>query len=394
MSTLFRKQPEDLLLCVFVHGFNGNDKTFNTFPSTIASILQQVIEIVSVESIVFPEYKTRGDFSAAVDHFTEWLYLQVKQRERKRASGAAKKAKVVLCGHSMGGLLIADAIKSMKEKYQGNQSQPRIIAVLAFDTPYLGLHQNLWKNKVREGLSVASYVQSIASLLGGLALGASKPKSVEGAMIPKATNSLVPTTPAGGEPPTNRKKWLAMGGVALVATSTIAAAYYYKDKIISNVTSGMTLLTEYLEYVGALHNEPNMKNRLDYLVQLSQNHEITFRTFYTYLPPKVELGQGQSRTFITLPFGNTDAAQYFVAATNTLATDEIQAHTGMFDRDTNDCYDELEKATARSILLAIKSLRKTEKTMRVAGKPHNEEEELKQNRAKVAEDICGMQAVG
>lgn len=51
----------------------------------------------------------------------------------------------------------------------------------------------------------------------------------------------------------------------------------------------------------------------------------------------------------------------------------------MFDRDTNDCYDELEKATARSILLAIKS---------------NEEEELKQNRAKVAEDICGMQAVG
>jgi len=50
--------------------------------------------------------------------------------------GAAGAAKIVLCGHSMGGLVIADALLAI-QKMQTDEGPlwPRIIALLAFDTP-------------------------------------------------------------------------------------------------------------------------------------------------------------------------------------------------------------------------------------------------------------------
>jgi hypothetical protein len=71
--------PADLLLCVFVHGlafslgdyhtiganiqarrFKGDDSTFLDFPSRLAHNLQETIQNVTVESIVFPAYEVRS----------------------------------------------------------------------------------------------------------------------------------------------------------------------------------------------------------------------------------------------------------------------------------------------------------------------------------------------
>jgi hypothetical protein len=66
----------------------------------------------------------------------------VLQREVARAmqlggtKGAAGSAKVVLCGHSMGGLVVADAMTSIVRSTKADEPLwPRIISVLAFDTP-------------------------------------------------------------------------------------------------------------------------------------------------------------------------------------------------------------------------------------------------------------------
>lgn len=49
---------------------------------------------------------------------------------------AAGTAKVVLCGHSMGGLVIADALATIKKIHNDDGPLwPRIIALIAFDTP-------------------------------------------------------------------------------------------------------------------------------------------------------------------------------------------------------------------------------------------------------------------
>jgi hypothetical protein len=54
-----------------------------------------------------------------------------------RAAGAAK---IVLCGHSMGGLVVADVLLAI-QKMQKDEGPlwPRIIALLAFDTPVRGV---------------------------------------------------------------------------------------------------------------------------------------------------------------------------------------------------------------------------------------------------------------
>jgi len=67
------------------------------------------------------------------------------------------------------------------------------------------------------------------------------------------------------------------------------------------------------------------------------------------------------RTFIVLPkrkFSFTlpskgDVADHFLTAPNGLASDEIQAHTGMFEAKTNDGYYQLGLETSRVIREAV-----------------------------------------
>lgn len=59
------------------------------------------------------------------------------------------------------------------------------------------------------------------------------------------------------------------------------------------------------------------------------------------------------RTFVVLPNRSAPAFTRFLPATNGIAPDELQAHTGMFGGRTNDGYYELGLATAKLIREAI-----------------------------------------
>lgn len=54
-----------------------------------------------------------------------------------------------------------------------------------------------------------------------------------------------------------------------------------------------------------------------------------------------------------LPKQGTIVAEHFLEAPNTLAQDEVQAHTGMFDSKTNDGYYELGLVTAQFVRDAV-----------------------------------------
>ena len=77
--------------------------------------------------------------------------------------------------------------------------------------------------------------------------------------------------------------------------------------------------------------------------------------------PANPLSSENPRTFITLPGLETaltvpnagDVVDYFLTALNGRASDEIKAHRGMFEAETNDGYDQLESETLRLIKEAV-----------------------------------------
>lgn len=96
-------KSKDLLLVVFIHGFKGTDTTFVDFPARLQHVLNETIENVVSECIVFPAYETKGELDAAVERFADWLTTLTVEREVANGEGGgAGKAKIVLCGHRYG----------------------------------------------------------------------------------------------------------------------------------------------------------------------------------------------------------------------------------------------------------------------------------------------------
>jgi hypothetical protein len=77
-----------------------------------------------------------------------------------------------------------------------------------------------------------------------------------------------------------------------------------------------------------------------------------FIRFYTYLPGKPP-SQPHPRTFIILPKPDTQLSSHFIPAHNSLALDEVSAHTAMFQGTSNDGYYDLGLQTAQAIRDAV-----------------------------------------
>ena len=92
-----------------------------------------------------------------------------------------------------------------------------------------------------------------------------------------------------------------------------------------------------------------------------------------------------------MPYKDAPAAGHFIPAPNTLAADEIAAHTGMFTATTNSGYYALGLRTAEIIGEAIVNLGDDEKTMGV-NEVINQAEEMERNRAEVERDGVAAQA--
>lgn len=109
--------------------------------------MSQTLTSLEVKSIIYPTYDTRGSLSKAVEAFVDWLTTTCVEMECKPAeddkegiSGRGKGAgsvKIILCGHSMGGLVAVDASLEIAKSggIQKGKLWPRVCGVIAFDTP-------------------------------------------------------------------------------------------------------------------------------------------------------------------------------------------------------------------------------------------------------------------
>ncbi|KAF2125873.1 hypothetical protein P153DRAFT_378684 [Dothidotthia symphoricarpi CBS 119687] len=114
------------LLLVYIHGFMGNETSFRSFPAHVHNLVTITLaETHVVHTKLYPRYRSRNSLEIARDRFSQWLAPHEDQW-----------TDVVLLGHSMGGLLAADITLAFRH---------RIIGVVNFDVPFLGMHPGIVK---------------------------------------------------------------------------------------------------------------------------------------------------------------------------------------------------------------------------------------------------------
>ncbi|KAK6510560.1 hypothetical protein TWF506_009665 [Arthrobotrys conoides] len=120
------------LLCVFIHGFVGDETSFRGFPAHFHELLTILVQDTHVvHTKVYPKFKTRDKISIAVDNFSRWL-----------SQFTSSTTDIVLLGHSMGGLLAADAV--LLQPFPPGRH--RILGTISFDTPFIGIHPGVIKS--------------------------------------------------------------------------------------------------------------------------------------------------------------------------------------------------------------------------------------------------------
>ncbi|RKP12001.1 hypothetical protein BJ684DRAFT_17468, partial [Piptocephalis cylindrospora] len=325
------------------------------FPTQLASQVRRELnhEDWHVDSIVFPTFDTKGEYVIALDRLCEWVKKQVEDRHRRLFSHVY----TLFLGHSMGGLLAADAHQHFSSA-SSELAKHRSLGALAYDTPYIGLHPDLFDRTAVERAS--QWTRHIGKAFSHQLYGKGMERTGE-AML--------------------KRRWGALAVVALSA-SALAAVVVARDR----VQAGIRYITDHLEYVGALVREEEMYGRLR-RARSACGSDI-FHCFYTSLD--LEADVVQDRTFILPPSlqdlasldgidpsklesisrdgiesdGDEQNEEDQVGWLNDphftvvpmAAMDELEAHTNMFNPNINYNYDAMMEDTAWLITQRVYSI--------------------------------------
>lgn len=337
--------------------------------------------------LVYPKYETRGDLADCVARFRDWLQEKVIDIEVGKGTPSPTvdpSVRVVLCGHSMGGIVAAETVIALTSERlippssasggsgDGNHTAapaegdrvdlntlmfPYVQGVLSFDTPYLGISPGVVAHGAETHYSTASAAFSQLSTLTGLwsakgaADGLGKDAQQRGQEEKKPVAAL---PPAGGGAGSSTNKandsssWGSWGKMALYAgagaalAGSAAAAYLKRDQL----TEGWTWVSSHLEFVGCLARGEELRRRVAYMARVQNELGVGFGVLYTRLGKGATALQqqvagiggtnmvgtvlGSQRTFCNLPSKRNGPERLGVweEAVNEQAGDETSAHMG------------------------------------------------------------------
>ncbi|KAF2758015.1 hypothetical protein EJ05DRAFT_374384 [Pseudovirgaria hyperparasitica] len=119
------------LLLVYIHGFQGDETSFQSFPAHVHNLVKiSLADTHTVHTKIYPKYRTRRAIEFARDDFSAWL----TPHEHPNTD-------VILLGHSMGGLLSAEVILiPTQSPHFASVFRHRILGSINFDVPFLGMH--------------------------------------------------------------------------------------------------------------------------------------------------------------------------------------------------------------------------------------------------------------
>ncbi|RKP37623.1 hypothetical protein BJ085DRAFT_30904 [Dimargaris cristalligena] len=356
------------LLLVFIHGFRGNDFTFQDFPERLRTVLTNSMPAFDVEAVIYPQYKTQGDLHQATLQFCAWLQDLVVQHRKESFEGEIL---IALVGHSMGGLLAPH--------------RAAIIGLIAYDSPFYGVNASLWTDAALERATEVS--QQVNQYLPALTTAVPALTSLWN-LRPNASGTTATATAAAAgagaaraatvAAPQQASRWGGMGKWGAIAVgglvaSAAAAAVTYSQR--DQIQSGISYITSHLEFVGALVRPDQLAQRIQRVLALQPN--VQFHCYYNELerrttpPPSSSSSNPQgrnsgngprmasltaTRTFIGLP--PAEAKPYFTPMPAE-AKDEIDAHVSIFNPAVNSHYYALGDAAIKRLTEMIKRYAET-----------------------------------
>jgi len=122
------------LLLIFIHGFLGDETSFQSFPTHVHNSLSTLLAPThAVHTKIYPRYRCKGKMDDAARAFSDWL-----------APHNVHNTDVVLLGHSLGGILAAEvALMTSDSPSQLSPLRHNIIGTLSLDAPLLGMHPGI-----------------------------------------------------------------------------------------------------------------------------------------------------------------------------------------------------------------------------------------------------------
>ncbi|GAB7358101.1 hypothetical protein MBLNU230_g0262t1 [Neophaeotheca triangularis] len=335
--------PKQTLLLIYIHGFKGSDDTFSALPSDLRSLLTHSLPpSIQVQNLQYPQYETRGDLRDCVERFREWLVNKVVDLEVENGTASPSVepgVRVVLVGHSMGGIVAAESLlgvvgeevigregrepvneagvsslPSEKQTRSGGLSAlffPRIQAVLAFDTPFLGISPGVLAHGAEEHLNTASSAYkaytNATNIFGGKG-GASSASARQG---PGASAKGLPAADGSTGGRGGWGKFAMYGGAAAALAAAGGAAYMNWNQI----GNGMKWAGSHLEFVGCLARGAELQKRVEKVVALRKSHGVGFANFYGALDKKTTDASkyagavaGAERTFVVVPRASSSSS--------------------------------------------------------------------------------------
>ena len=339
------------LLLVFIHGFKGSDHTFHKFPQDLRALLSHALPKIDIVSIQYPQFETRGDLKQCVAKFKEWLQNKVIDLEAANGTPSPTvdpSVHVILCGHSMGGIVAAETLLSIArdepvpaarhandttnsttghetlgkkpthlaepEREQRASSAPppessklffpRVDAIISFDTPYLGISPGVLAHGAEDHFNQASTAYKAYDTASKL-FGWGSPRSASPQPIANASEKGLPMPDASN--PSGWSKWgtyAKYGGAAAAIAGAAGAAYLSWNQI----NQGLAWAGSHLEFVGCLARGAELQKRVESVVELTKTHKVGFADYYTALGAEVSSKTqyagavlGQNRTFCVVP---------------------------------------------------------------------------------------------
>ena len=263
------------LLLVYIHGFMGDETSFKSFPAHIHNILTVTLaETHVVHTKIYPRYKSRKQIDFASDDFSNWL----TPNERPRTD-------VILLGHSLGGILAAEVVLLPTHTPKSPEiRQHRILGLVAFDVPFLGMHPGVITTGLaslfRPAPDLPNPVQTAASnVLTPVA-------STSGSLISPTDSNI--SSPFNSEPvgPYFNERF-ENDVVWSPAKKCWESAWHFVNKhanaegiranAIALAGAGKQYLQSHLEFGGCLADYPALRNRYDHLRELEDIDELRQR---------------------------------------------------------------------------------------------------------------------
>lgn len=186
---------------------------------------------------------------------------------------------------------------------------PYIQAIVAFDTPYLGISPGVLAHGAEEHFNQASTAYKAFDTASQF-FGWSSPRSGTPTPIADAASRGLPA-PNGSTAATATTgawskwgKYAAYGGAAAAIAGVAGAAYLNRNQI----SQGFEWAGSHLEFVSSLARGAELQQRVEQVVQLTKSHGVGFADFYTALSEKVTSQTkysgavlGADRTFCVVP---------------------------------------------------------------------------------------------